>query len=88
MFSDIVQMEALRQGVDGIDEPFIYMPTSSPGWINDINAHITPVKTAGAPDVPATFATYWNAQSNAYCSVGGTVSGNCAPASGKSGLSA
>ena len=84
MFDDVRQMESLRNGVDGISLPFYY--SASPtvgGWApNDIQAHIQPLKNAGAPGVAATMPTYWNAESNAYCSVGGSVSGDCAPFSG------
>ena len=56
---------------------FQYTPDPTPGWGPDIPAHITPQKTAGAPDVPATFGSYWEAENNAYCSVVGTSAPAC-----------
>ena len=76
-----------RNGVDGLDNTqrtgnpaYVYMASpSATWWTNDIEAHISPTKSAGAPDVPTVLPDYFNAESNAYCSVGGSVSGNCSP---------
>lgn len=85
MFQDVQTLEALqRNGVMGINSDFTYSASPSVGgWApNDIAAHISPLKPAGAPDAPMFEPSYWNAESNAYCSVGGDVSGDCAPFSG------
>ena len=86
LFETVAHFQSLapRQGVTAIGwgpaSAGIYTASPTPGWWapNDIPAHITPTKSAGAPDVPNILPSYWDSESSAYCSVGGSVSGECA----------
>ena len=63
-----------RNGVAGMDNTqrtgnpaYVYMASPSVSWwTNDIEAHISPTKSAGAPDVPAVLPHYFDAESNAF----------------------
>ena len=73
MFGDVRSYQELTA--------FGYVPQTTPGWSIDIPPHISPVKTAGAPDAPVVMPEYWNAESAAHCATTGcAVTGSNAPA--------